>query len=160
MYDIDRKNLKWFKSYLGNRKEYIQIDDKYKTDLLSVTCGVSQGSIWGPLLFLFYVNDLSNASKILDPTTFADNTSPILSNCDITKLFPTVNSELSKINQSFLANKISLNVVKTKYSFFHKASKKDYIPLKLPRLQINNYHIKRIPSIKFLRVLFHENLSW
>lgn len=63
MYDIDRKNLKWFKSYLGNRKEYIQIDDKYKTDLLSVTCGVSQGSILEPLLFLLYVNDLQKRLK-------------------------------------------------------------------------------------------------
>ena len=42
----------------------------------------------------------------------------------------------------------------------HKTSKKDDIPLKLPRLQVNNYNIERIPSIKFLRVLLDENLSW
>ena len=51
-----------------------------------------------------------------------------------------------------------VNVTKTKYSFFHKTSKKDDIPLKLPRLQINNYNIERIPSIRFPGVLLDENL--
>ena len=67
---------------------------------------------------------------------------------------------LSKITQWFLANKLSLNVRKTKYSFSHKTSKKHGMPLKLTRLQINKYNIERIPSIKFLGVLLDENLSW
>ena len=69
---------------------------------------------------------------------FTDDTNLFFSNCDIPVLFATVNSELNKINQWFLANKLSLNVTKTKYSFFHKTSKKEDILLKLPRLQINN----------------------
>ena len=91
---------------------------------------------------------------------FADDTNLFFSNCNIPVLFATVNSELSKISQWFLANKLSLNVTKTKYSFFHKTSKKDDIPLKLPRFQINSYNIERIPSIKFLGVLSDKNLSW
>ena len=114
----------------------------------------------GPLLFLLYVNGLPNTSKILDPTMFADDSNLFSSNCDIPVLFATVNNELSKINQWFLVNKLSLNVTKTKHSFFHKTSKKDDIPLKLPRLQINNDNIERIPSGKFLGVLLDENLSW
>ena len=93
----------------------------------------------GPLLFLLYVNDLSNASKILDPILFADDTNLFFSNCNIPVLFATVNSELSKINQWFLANKLFLNVTKIKYLLFHKTSKKGDIPLKLPKLQINNF---------------------
>ena len=154
------KNLEWFKSYLTNRNQYIQIDEKNKTDFLSVTCGVPQSSILGPLLFLLYTNDFPNTSKILDPIMFADDTNLLFSNCNIPGLLATVNSELSKINQWFLANKLSLKVTRRKYSFCHKTSKKDNIPLKFPSLQINNYSIERISSIKFPGVLLDENLSW
>ena len=128
--------------------------------VLSVTRGVPKGFILKPFLLLLYVNDFQNASKILDPIMFADDTNMFFSNCNIPVLFATINSELSKISQWFLANKLSLNVTKTKYSFFHKTSEKGDIPLKLPRAQINNYNIKIIPSIKFLGVLLDENPSW
>ena len=63
IHGIHGKNLEWFKSYLRNRKQYIQIDEENKTDVLSVPCGVSQGSILEPLLFLLYVNDLQKPLK-------------------------------------------------------------------------------------------------
>ena len=103
---------------------------------------------------------MQNASNILDPIIFADDTNLFFSNYNIPVLFATINSELSKISQWFLANKLSLNVTKTKHSFFHKTIEKGDIPLRLPRPQINNYNIKIILSIKFLGVLFDENPSW
>ena len=101
-----------------------------------------------------------NASKILDPVMLADDTNLSFSNCNIPVLFATVNHELSKISRWSLANKLFLNVTKTKYLFFHKTSKKDDTPLKLTRLQINNYNIQKTPSLNFLEVLLDENLSW
>ena len=79
---------------------------------------------------------------------------------NIKTLFETVNNELQKISQWFISNKLSLNVKKTKYSFFHKPSKKDNIPLALPKLCINNYQIQRSESIKFFGVFLDENLTW
>ena len=75
-------------------------------------------------------------------------------------LFDTVSIELQKISQWFISNKLSLNVTKTKYSFFHKPSKKDNIPLVLLKLSICNNEIKRSESIKFLGVFLDENLTW
>ena len=71
-----------------------------------------------------------------------------------------VNNELVNIKDWFNANKLSLNLEKTKYSFFHKPSKKDDIPLRLPKLIINNYEIQREESIKFLGVLLDQHLTW
>ena len=74
LYGITDRNYAWIKSYLSNRLEYIQIDENGRTEFCVVKCGVLQGSILGPLLFLLYVNDLKNASSVLDPVMFADDT--------------------------------------------------------------------------------------
>ena len=64
-----------------------------------MTCGVPQGSILGPLLFLIYINDLCEASNILDPIMFADDTNLFYSHHQIKFLFETVNTELKNISQ-------------------------------------------------------------
>ena len=71
-----------------------------------------------------------------------------------------MNEELASINQWFTSNKLSLNAKKTKYSCFHKPSKKDDISLMLPKLTINNHVIERQEFIEFLGVLIDENLNW
>ena len=91
---------------------------------------------------------------------FADDTDLFYSNKFMNTVFLKVNDELQKVNEWFISNKLSLNVKKTKYSFFHKPSKKSDIPLVLPKLNINNREIARTESIKFLGALFDENLSW
>ena len=97
---------------------------------------------------------------MLDQIMFADNTNLFFSHKNIKELFQVVNFELEKICNWFRANKLSLNEGKTKYTFFHKAWQKDNIPLKLPPLYVNQREIKRVNSIKFLGVLFDENLTW
>ena len=80
---------------------------------------------------------------------FADDTNFFFNHKDIKHLVIVVNNELVYIKDWFTANKLSLNMEKTKYSFFHKPSKKDDVPLRLPKLKINNYEIQREESIKF-----------
>ena len=112
-----------------------------------------------PVLFLLYVNDLKNAISHLDPIMLADNVNFFYTRKNIHCLFSDVNKELSNINEWFIAKNLSLNVGKTKYSFFHKPSKKDNIPVQLLNLTISNRKIKREESIKFLGVLLKENVT-
>ena len=91
---------------------------------------------------------------------FADNTNFFFEHSNINTLFKTVNDELIKINEWFSANKLSLNVEKTKFSLFHKLGKKYSIPSHLPTLKINNHDIERVNTMKFLGVLLDDNLSW
>ena len=85
------------KSFLSNRKQYIEIDPATKTSLELLKCGVPQGSILAPLLFLLYVNDLKNASNLLDPIKFADDTNLFYTHKNIHSLFSDVNKELTNI---------------------------------------------------------------
>ena len=119
LYRITGFNLAWFKNYLSNRKQYIQIGNDYQSEPLDINCGVTQGSILGTLLFILYVKDFTNATKHLDPIMFADDTNSFYSNKNIKSLFEVVNKELQSITKWFNANKLSLNTNKMKYSFFH-----------------------------------------
>ena len=75
-------------------------------------------------------------------------------------MFEKLNEELTNVSDWFDANKLSLNLKKTKYSFFHKLSKNNNIPLWLPNLVINGLTVEREFSIKFLGVWIDENLAW
>ena len=106
LYGITDKNLAWFKSYLSNRKQYIEIGENSKTALKYVTCGVPQRSVLGPLLFLVHVNDLPNASRLLDIIMFADDTNFFFNHKDIKHLFTVVNNE--RIYRKIKLQKIKL----------------------------------------------------
>ena len=159
-FGIEGKYLKWFQSYLCNRKQFITFGNNKQSNLLRINCGVPQGSILGPLLFLLYVNDLQKASNILKPIMFADDTNLFFSHKNIKNLFKTMNKELINIQEWFNANKLSVNATKTKYSFFHSLAFQDRIPLRLPKLEINNVTIKREQIMKFLGVYLDENMTW
>ena len=81
-----------------------------------------QSSIFGPLFFLFYVNDLNKVSDVLDPIIFADDTNLFYSHQNIKTLFETANSELQGICEWFRANRFYLNVTKTNYALFYQKS--------------------------------------
>ena len=119
------------------------------------------------LLFLVYVNDLSNSSRSLDSIKLADDTNLFFNHKDIKHLLAVVNKELVNIKiGSLKISYVSLNVEIRifmcifKYSFFHKPSKKDDIPLRLPKLIINNHEIQIEDLIKFFGVLLDLHLTW
>ena len=159
LYRVTDRNHSWFKNYLSNRKQFIQINNE-NTELKTIACGVSQGSILGPILFLLYVNDLKYATNLLDPIMYADDTNLFLTHKDISYLFETANLLPERIDLWFISNKLSLNVSKAKYSFFYIPSKRDDILLLLPKSNINNDKIEGSQCLKFLGVLLDENLCW
>ena len=107
----------WFESYLKDRKQYVSING-YNSKHLSISLGVPQGSVLGPLLFLIYINDLNTAIKHCKVHHFADDTNLLHINDSIKKLNKAVNSDLRNLTNWLNANKISLNVSKTELILF------------------------------------------
>ena len=119
-YGIRGIALDWFKSYLSNRQQYVQYNNSVCSQKITVECGVPQGSILGPLLFLLYVNGICNVSKILHFVLFADDTSLFYAHKNLQCLTQKVNKELNR----FSSNKLSINLEKTHSMIFKPRQKK------------------------------------
>ena len=89
---------------------------------------------------------------------FADDTNSFCSNREIEPLIWKANLELGKTSEYIRTNKLSLSEVKTGFTLFHRSKDRDNLPLRLHVLKINGYEIKRLSSIKFIRILM--DLSW
>ena len=109
----------WFNSYLNDRKQFVQIGQTI-SKTLSISCGVPQGSILGPLLFIIYINDIANVSKLFDLNMFVDDTNLFIKDCNIDSLVANTNNELLKIGSWFRLNKLSLNIKKTNFYTVHE----------------------------------------
>ena len=109
--------LKLMKSYLEDRKQYVQFDT-CTSDMKSIRNIVPQGSILGSLLFLIYINDFPNSSKVFNFLMYADGTTLFCCLEDITSDNKelVLNNELQRVHSWLKASRLSLNVKKIKYN--------------------------------------------
>ena len=167
-YGIIGNNLEWFSSYLRNRLQYVCLNDT-NSSMLNITTGVPQGSILGPLLFLIYMNDISEATEIFHSILYADDTTLterlssfniVIDGNEINKqnLENNINNELDKIYRWLCDNKLSINIPKTKFMIFHHRQRR--IEHLIPNLHINNYQIEKVSEFNFLGITIDEHLSW
>ena len=113
-----RLPLSWFRSYLANRLQYVEIDGT-KYSFTSFQCGVPQGSVLGRSYTLIFINDLFYSSKLLSFILFADDTNIFYRRKDISALTERVNAVLINVLSWFKANRLTFHPDKTKFILFH-----------------------------------------
>ena len=148
---------KWFESYLSNRKFTVEVKNKY-SQLATVSCGVPQGSILGPLLFLLYINDMPQAVDC-DLLLYADDSCIFFQHKDLKVIEERLNKNFSSICDWFVDNKLSVHFgdEKTKSILFTPKNKVN----KIGNLNIkySNIDIKQHRSVAYLGCTLDETLS-
>ena len=151
---VKGKLLKWFKSYLSNRKQKVVISGK-SSEILSIKAGVPQGSILGPLLFLIYINDI-----VLDIACnirlFADDTSLSIIVEDPYAAATLLNDDIEKIHNWSEKWLVNFNPRKTEIMTISRKTIKPHHP----PVYMNNNLIKEVENHKHLGLIFDEDGSW
>ena len=157
-YGVRGKPLLWFQNYLSNRKQFTVCNGK-KSSLQTVTHGVPQGSVLGPLLFLIYTNDiiecLHTECKL---RLFADDSNAFVSRKTAYELKIAIKEILTDLFMWFTANRLTVNLDKTCYTIFK--SKNRVIPEMLNNISFGNVTITKVHDKNYLGVTLDENLNW
>ena len=155
-YGIQGTTLDLFKSYLSNRYQYVEYNGAASRKA-NIVCGVPQGSILGPLLFLIYINDLAHASSEIFSILFADDSNLFLSGKNPNELIQKMNTEIKHVFDWLQLNKLSINLKKTHYMIFRKRRQKVLVT---QDLKINDVIINQVDNTKFLGVVIDPYLNF
>lgn len=156
IYGVRGIALDWFQSYLCQRNQYVFVNG-VSSDCLNISCGVPQGSILCPLLFLIFINDIHRSSKFFNFTLFADDStlSTCIEDSNLVAVSDTINVELSNVYSWLSSNRIMINAEKTKYMIFSYKRK-----INLSPITIGCETISQTDHTRFLGVVLDEHLTF
>ena len=158
-FGIIEKNYAWIKNYLTGRKQCTVANDVVSNEKI-ITCGVPQGSVCGPLLFLLYINDITSALKNCKVSLYADDTVLYLSHTDMVTATNLLQQDLNSLSKWCKKNRVTINCKKTKYCVFgtkstiKRANNVDTI------ISLNNNVLDRVCSYKYLGFILDDRLGF
>ena len=145
-------------SYLDNRNQQCFVNGSLSNSQI-LTCGIPQGTILGPLLFILYINDLPNCLSNSVARMYADDTHLTFASYNIETINDVMNHDLSNANTWLPANKLTLNSYKTEFMLIGSRQRLGTYDTS-PKLIIGGDIIQQVSSVKSLGVHIDENLPW
>ena len=155
---LNQSAVEWFKSYLGDRVQMCAVNGVL-SDPDQLSCGVPQGTILGPLLFLIYINDLPNCVKYSSTRMFADDTNLTASGSSIPEIKTMLDKDIECLVEWLCVNKLTLNVIKTEYMLIGSWQRISSLTDSLS-LSINGIALKQTHALKCLGLTIDDNLTY
>ena len=147
----------WFKSYLSNRKFKVNLNQIF-SEPGNLLCGVPQGSILGPILFLLYINDMPQSVNC-ELLLYADDTCLIFQHNDIKEIENQLNKNFSLICDWFVDNKLSIHFGEDKTKSILFSSKRKIKKASPLNIQYKDIKIKQYSKVNYLGCILDETLS-
>ena len=157
IYDFSEAAISWFSSYLSNRKQFVQLDDIGKSTEKQISCGVPQGSILGPTLFILYINDLMIKTDFFEPILFADDTNLFVKSKNLNIWSSEINENLDKVYGWCNNNKLTLNVDKTNIILIKNHQNNFQLR---EEIKMNGKPLQLVNELRFLGVIINPSLNW
>ena len=149
--------VKWSQSYLSNRKFTVNLENSF-SEVSKILCGVPQGSILGPLLFLIYVNDMPMAVKC-NLFLYADDTCLVFQSKNVQDIKKQLNEDFANICDWFVDNKLSIHFGEDKTKSILFASERKIKKLQKLEITYNNIRIKQHSQVTYLGCILEETMS-
>ena len=146
--EISREVIDWYKSYLSSRKFHVNVHDKFSTSA-DLRCRVPQGSILGPLLFLFFINDMSQAVDC-DLFLYADDTCLLFQHKDLERIKEELTKNFSNICDWFVDNKLSIHFGEDKTRSILFSTKNRKREIGTLDIQYGDVKIKQYSKVTYL----------
>ena len=161
IYRFNDLSLSWFKSYLSNRTQQVVINN-LSSSSGDVVCGVPQGSILGPLLFLLFINDLplSLKNSPISVDLYADDTTLYSTALDKSSLEADLQKALDSVHTWCLENGMLINTEKTKLMLIASRQKRSSLIDSDLKITFNNVDLKNSSNEKILGVHMDQNFVW
>ena len=157
-YGIQGVASDWLKSYLSNRMQKCSVNG-FLSHNQTLQCGVPQGTILGPLLFLIYINDLPNCLAHSKTRMYADDTNLSFAGNNVLDIEQNLNQDLENVNEWLIANKLTLNQSKTEFMLIGSRQRIRTFETS-PSLETGGMPINRVSHTKSIGVYLDENLTW
>jgi hypothetical protein len=155
-YKFTPNAINWFHSYLNGRTQCVQLNNEI-SQLEEIKCGVPQGSILGPTLFILYINDLVNHTGCFTPILYADDTNLFFESRNLNGDIDLINLGLDLISNWCIANKLTLNLTKTNYIVM-KSHQNNFVLEN--QVIMNDHPLNLVDSVKFLGITIDSHLTW
>ena len=154
--NFSQNSMALIENYLTDRYQQVSLYNII-TSPLKITCGVPQGSILGPTLFLLYINDLFHYTQSFNTILFADDTNLFFETNSLDEDITTINRGLNVVNNWCAVNKLTLNVKKTNFIVIKNPQNKKTLN---KTISINYKNVIQSDNIKFLGITINSTLNW